>query len=243
MKMWKKLMVPVLVIVLTSALMGAQYVSVQTDATVSVETDFAAAQIMGADGAVDGDSDFDTMLERDEDGFQVNFGTWGEQNTFESTATFGIVNAGGDAIRITGANVDGDGNGDISDHITIWLHGAEHERDLTEDNAEEYWPESPEEDVVLTSIEDPYNANEMTIQYDVDGDTPQTETATLEGYDINDDTYNVWEYDTDQTMDFDFSTETEGNANAVWVRVEVDLQQMEDDTDYDGTITFDIEDY
>jgi len=227
MKMWKKLMVPVLVIVLTSALMGAQYMSIETEATLEIDTEEAALQIAAGDSAVDPDSESDYLLEY-EDGFNVNLGTWGEQNEFKSTAAFMLVNAGGSDIAITGLEIEEN----IGNHIDMWFHGSEHTRD-TPDEDYRAWNSNNDgwesEDVELSAIDEPYGGDDDALQVQTAEDT--YEEASSES--LGDEDH--WVFDNDLEIEtFDAS------SNGAWVYIEVDPDVYEDE-DITGTLTFEVE--
>ena len=248
MKMWKKLMVPVLVIVLTSALMGAQYIAVETDATLTVDTETADLQIAASDPSLSEDGQ-QYLLEYDGEGFELDLGTWGEQNAFISSQAFLLVNAGESEIEITGVEIGGTTDvesGSVGANVDIYLSWQEDQD--SETGAVQVWDNEGGDQESSYHLnyypEDIYGEGEMTIWHSGDHDN-EADTGTAE-YLSYDDGENIehWVYNDDDATDYfgddfaDGSGETP-NANAVWVHIEV--VPDEDIEDVQETIRFNVE--
>jgi len=231
-------------------------VSVQTDAQLGIDTQEAELQIAAHDPNVATDHEY--LLERDTEGFAMEFGDWGEQNEFHSTKTMLIANAGTQPFVITGMRIEDDSENNIGDLITVRLHdGAEDEEERDTDqwtNSVTYWENGdaePTDNVVLNTLtaedeidDDPYAGDGMTLWHEETG----TDSVTGEANWVNSggtDAESLWQYDSDTwtQSNFDFSADdsTLPNANACWVSIELNIEQGEDGSDYDGTIYFDID--
>jgi len=213
-------------LLLISAIMAAQYISVTTDATLTVETQDAAAQIAAHDPSVDGNSAHNYLLEYDGTGFTVNLGTWGEQNTFKSSMAFLLVNAGDSDVQVTGAQVTG-----LNQEINVWLQDGQMTRDNTTGTSQQIWAKSnadtaqildPENEVLLVSTDTPYTGGYLRIQED-------TNVIGTANWTDSGDGNNLWRY-----TEIDWTHEPhDGNpdgilngfgttSNAAWVYIEVD---------------------
>jgi len=248
MKMWKKLMVPVLVIVLTSALMGAQYIAVETDATLQIDTEEADLQIVASDPSLSDDGQ-EYLLEYDGEGFELDLGTWGEQNTFTSSQAFLLVNAGNAEIQITDLEID---DTDVGNNVDIYLSWEEDEDGST--NGQIAWENTAGDQLGDTSgyhlnyLDDTYLGDGDMEIWHTDEDSESTGIAELKDYEVNGDgTHEHWVYD-DTTIEgdlghmdaFDSGFEETPNANAVWVHIEV-VTETDLDDPATGTLTFNVD--
>jgi len=247
MKLWKNLMVVAVALLLVSAILAAQYVSVQVDSTVvGIDTHEAGLQIGASDPSVNstglGDEDHNYILEyhSDVEGsemFQINLGTWGAQNEFTTTAAFFIANANPEDVYITGATIEG--AEDLGDYgLSMYLHNNSHEQDLTGEYVD-ITELATDNYVHLVGVEDAYTdadtvgSGELQIQIDDDEGPVTTNADLVESYD--DDTDGIWHLD--ETTDIDgFVVDGTSDASACWVRVEVSPETGLEQGDL--TITF-----
>ena len=219
MKMWKKLMVFAVSILLISAILAAQYVSVQVDSIViDIDTQFAGLQIGAGDSSISssglGDLDHDYTLEYVEGtGFQLNFGIWGEHNAFTSTAAFFIANAVPEDVYITGFeafNSTGDPVSLITYGITMYLHNDEHAAELGSDyiNVNDM---STVNYVHLVGVTDAYgDAGNLTITGAVTNATWQESSAGGDS---------LWWLDSAEELAAGLGEA--GTGSAVWVRISI----------------------
>ncbi|MFO8109539.1 MAG: hypothetical protein R6U17_03315 [Thermoplasmata archaeon] len=237
MKMWKKLMAFATALLLISAIMAAQYVSVSTDATLSVDTQYAGLQIAAHDPATAPGTAHNYTLERTASGFQVNLGTWGEQNTFISTRAFMIVNAGANNIQIVNVSVSSTGD-DIGPYLNIYLVDGDQntssdggDRLSVWNGADVDFSGSP---YYLGYVADPYQGEYLNITLDTD----EYGNATWE--ESSDGGERLWYTNPGNDGIVAWGGADVPNSNAVWVYIEVDLSGATDGTTYDGTLQFDV---
>ena len=219
MKMWKKLMVFAVSILLISAILAAQYVSVTTSVILSVDTQEAGLQIGAGDPSVDGSNEQQYLLEYDGTDFTVNLGTWGQQNEFTSTAAFFIANAMPGAIRIVGVEVSGGQSAQVPGNVNITLHGSEHGATLDPADNGTTWIAaefvSTTEFIELIGEEDAYEDED---QMKVTGADPAY--ATLVEYETGNAATAHWVLPPGET--FTFEPGAAGTNSAVWVRISVE---------------------
>ena len=235
MKMWKKLMVFAVSILLISAILAAQYVSVQTGAVLSINTQHADLQLFAGDPSVAGESlgglNHNYTLEYVAgDGFRLNLGTWGEQNEFISTAAFGVANAGGANIRIVGVRIEGDHAGALADSISMYAHGNEHGVELAGTHVDLLDGAWGYIQLNATAPGGAYDGGNLLI----DG-AANAEWVTSD----EDGDHSLWYLDPAETLTFVGADEDEECGNAFWVRIEVDPSTAADIED--ATIYFDVE--
>jgi len=224
MKMWKKLMVFAVALLLISAIMAAQFVSVSVDEVrLDVDTQHADLQLIAGDECVVEDGE--NMLKYvEEEGFQLELGTWGEQNEFMASAAFGIVNAGAVAYEITNVYVEDEHEGGFDDAVDMYFHWDTHER-LDGQELDE---------ISLTHGDNGVDpAVTLGAGEGYDGDTSLNITGDNQDPATWDAEENVWVADSGQEFD-------EGE-NAVWIYVHVDPDVEETWDDGDLSLRFDVE--
>jgi len=251
MKTWQKLTVVGVALILVSTIYAAQYIGIQTEAELTVDTTSASAQIAAHDPSV-ADNDADYLLEYDGTNFNLNLGTWGDQNTFKSSNASLLVNAGGNDLVVTGVNV----GGIPTDALDIYLHDGMLGRDPgtpgdaesvhifdSTDASSEQMLDSADYVTLVAPEEGPYNGDttEMAVQEDsgtIGAATPQPLGADGTSNDH-------WVYEDDFTGT-DFNTGDpngildgfDSDSNAAWVYIDITNAQ-----DFSGeTIEFYIED-
>ncbi len=249
MKLWKKLMVFGVALLLISAIMAAQYISVSTDATLTVDTQTADLQIAASDPSLSEEGQ-QYLLEYDGTGFELDLGTWGEQNQFTSSQAFLLVNAGESEIEFTGVEIGGarDASTDIGGSIDIYLSWEE-DRDGTTNSVHIWDSDSGETETAyyLNYIEGGIydtGEGEMTIWHT--GDASEAgNLGTAEYLDYGDGS-DHWVYDDTTTTGemgesdpFDAGDTAGPNTNAVWVHIDVNPDA--EFTDVTETIVFDVQ--
>ena len=240
MKMWKKLMVFAVSILLISAILAAQYVSVSTNAYLQIDTQHAELQLFAGDPSIAGTSiggiNHDYLLEYDGTaGFMVNLGTWGAQNQFISTAAFGVANAGGATIRITNIRIvdaDGDNHTEFLAATTIIIHGDYH---ALEDNGETFvdvsaWEGGDYIELLANDTAGAYYDSVLNITNEEDDITASWVESGSDGDDL-------WYLDPEADIPFPGKNEP-GTSNAFWVRIEVDPSGVVDGTEMDDVYIF-----
>lgn len=257
MKRWQQIMVVVVAIILVSTIYATQYMAVSTDASLSVDTQTSGLQIAASDPSVDA-NDHEHLLEYDNDGFNANLATWGEQNTFKSSQAFLIANAGDNPIMITGASVTGDAG--LVENMNIYLQDGAEGRTLGDGQSVQVWDGTDDpssDDVYLNSvvsgdsgIDDPYLNDNLQVWHEgtaTDDDTAIGEAVWASSTNTDGEGDELWNYNSTVRNDegtpetFDFSTTESVNSNAVWVYIEVDPTGVTEG-DYTGTLEFFVED-
>ncbi len=248
MKIWKKLMVFATALLLISAILAAQFVSVQTSGTLGIDIQYAGLQIAASDPAIAGNSTHNYTLERDGSAFTLNLGTWGSQNTFRSSHAFLIVNAGASTIKITNCTV----TGDIAQDIRVYLHdGYQGMTPSANETSVLYWDRDyvnvGSGDVVyLISVATPYPTDYLNVTEDTGrAGSAEWKTSTTGGDSLwvyNSTTWGNAALEGTPTGNLDgFSKGSAGTTNAVWVYIEVDPQSS-DGSWVTGTLQFFVED-
>ena len=249
MKTWQKLTVVGVALILVSTIYAAQYMSVSTDASLEIDTETADLQIAASDPSLSEEGQ-QYLLEYDGTGFELDLGTWGEQNQFTSSQAFLLVNAGESEIEFTGVEIGGDRDAEtsIGGSIDIYLSWEE-DRDGTTNSVHIWSSDSGEtEDAYYLNYypDDIYDteAGEMTIWHSGEP-TEEANLGTAEYLDYSEG-HSHWVYDDttttgemDESDPFDAGDTEEPNTNAVWVHIDVNPDA--EFTDVTETIVFDVQ--
>ncbi|GEM_PF-2734198 len=243
MKVWKKILVCAVAIMMITVIQTSIYVSVSTNAIVSIDTQHSYLQLFAGDVSVSGESigghDHEYLLEYTmEDGFRLNLGTWGGHNEFVSSAAFGVANAGGSDLLINGVRVEGDHADEFIDSVKVWFHGAEHDSVLNTENSIPVIDSSIvySDHLRLTSVDQGAYQDGFLL---IDG--AESNANWMPSYEGGDDY--LWHLPNDEEISFDRSNAGVNNdASAVWLRFETDPTAVPDGTEItDFTIHFDVE--
>jgi len=263
MKLWKNLMVVAVALLLISAIMAAQYIAVETDAVLSVDTQHAGLQIAASDPSLSAE-DHQWLLEySEENSFQLDLGTWGEQNKFVSSQAFLIANAGEAPFKISGVTVTTTDSPDtqlLGNNINIWLLYEETGDPATDGTGVQVWDAETHtdgtantgdlyflNDVVTgdSGIAEPYDGGNLQIWHTgtETGEDVESGAAAWLDSGTGDE---LWVYSEDDATTwnaalFDDGTISTPNSNAVWVYIEVVPTEEMAGGSVTGTLSFDIE--
>lgn len=249
MKIWKKLMVIGVAIVLVSAIFATQYMSIQSNATLTIDTQSADLQIAAKDPAI-GNQSAHALLTDTGSGYEMDLGTWGTQNNITSTEAMLLVNAGASEIKITGCTLDSD----IADDINVYLHDGAMTPDTFESGTYKKAWSAASQSSTLTSDNAVHLAANDTEAYDGNGNLTIMEDkgnsyGNAEWGSSGSQGGQQWYYNyTDPqggtSINGDFvwaSTDmADPSTNAVWVYICLNGATL-DETAGTGTLSFDVE--
>ncbi len=252
MKIWKKLMVVGVAVVLVSTAVATQYINVNSDATLEVETKTSNLQLCAHDPSVTGTHNY-TLANTSSNGYSIDLGTWGEHNEFTSTGAFLIVNAGSQPLNITDVRITGDTSSFFT-AANVYLHGGEHARALSDggdgsNDGVEYVQVSEGTDETDIYLEDyggdAYSSgsvDQLSIKNETG--TPTDFDASWEKSDPSTSRY-IWYLSENPNLGFAAGdTSFDGGAgnptNAVWVRIDVDPSAVPTTNPPSVTMSFDV---